>query len=77
MEEFFTNLHIGWWFLAQTLIILACFISLDRYAYHRSMLFANYFEQLNKKIELLESRTVELIKVSRNYENDYDEDEDY
>ena len=55
MEEFFTNLHIGWWFLAQTLIILACFISLDRYAYHRSMLFARAIEDLTAKVDRLEN----------------------
>ena len=49
MEEFFTNLHIGWWFLAQTLIILVCFISLDNYAYKRTMLFANAIEDLRAK----------------------------
>jgi len=56
MEEFFTNLHIGWWFLAQTLIILVCFISLDNYAYKRTMLFANAIEDLRAKVDRLSDK---------------------
>jgi hypothetical protein len=55
MEEFFTNLHIGWWFLAQTLIILVCFISMDNYAYKRTMLFARAIEDLTAKVDRLEN----------------------
>ena len=80
MEEFFTNLHIGWWFLAQTLIILVCFISIDNYAYKRTMLFAQAFEDVKSRLDILETRTAKLILITRNHENDYDdedEDEDY
>ena len=56
MEEFFTNLHIGWWFLAQTLIIMVCFISLDNYAYKRTMLFANAIEDLKAKVDRLSDK---------------------
>ena len=80
MEEFFTNLHIGWWFLAQTLIILVCFISIDNYAYKRTMLFAQAFEDVKSRLDILETRTAKLIQITRNHENDYDdedEDEDY
>jgi hypothetical protein len=55
MEEFFTSLHIGWWFLAQTLIILVCFISMDNYAYKRTMLFARAIEDLTAKVDRLEN----------------------
>ena len=54
MIEFLTNLHIGWWFLAHGLTMLACFISLDNYNYKRTMLFANAIQQMNEKIEGLE-----------------------
>jgi len=86
MEEFFTNLHIGWWFLAQTLIILVCFISIDNYAYKRTMLFAEAFEDVKSRLDILETRTAKLIQITRNLDRDYDvdyedededEDEDY
>ncbi|MDA9868738.1 hypothetical protein N9D67_02675 [Gammaproteobacteria bacterium] len=59
MEEFFTNLHIGWWFLSQTLIIIVCFISIDRYAYHRAVLFGNVLDQLNKRLASLEDKVAD------------------
>ena len=54
MIEFLTNLHIGWWFLAHGLTMLACFISLDNYNYKRTMLFANVVQEMNQKIEGIE-----------------------
>ena len=54
MIEFLTNLHIGWWFLAHTLIMLACFISLDQYNYKRTMLFARAIEEIQTKLNELE-----------------------
>ncbi len=62
MIEFLTNAHIGWWFLAQTLVIGACFISLDNYNYQRTMLFTEALEDIKSKLELVESRTKYLTK---------------
>lgn len=70
MIEFLTNAHIGWWFLAQTLVIGACFISLDNYNYKRGMLFANAIQDLNSKLELIESRTKHLMKSIDTFNED-------
>ena len=70
MIEFLTNLHIGWWFLAQTLMILACFISLDNYNYKRTMLFAEALEDIKSKLDLIEHRTAEQMKSMRDFEEE-------
>ena len=57
MIEFISELHFGWWFLAHTLIMLACFTSLDNLNYKRTMLFANAIEEIQNKLDLLESKT--------------------
>ena len=54
MIEFLTNLHIGWWFLAHTLIMVVCFTSLDNFAYKRTMLFANALQDIKDKLDELE-----------------------
>tara|TARA_R100000654_G_scaffold69989_1_gene99952 strand:- start:525 stop:764 length:240 start_codon:yes stop_codon:yes gene_type:complete len=65
MIEFISELHFGWWFLAHTLIMIACFISLDNYNYKRTIMFANAIEEINKKLELIQpSETFEEILES-------------
>ena len=64
MIEFISNLHIGWWFLAHALTMLACFISLDNYNYKRTMLFANAIQEMNEKLERIEGRTTHKMKSS-------------
>ena len=76
MIEFLSNLHIGWWFLAHTLIMVVCFTSLDNFAYKRTMLFANALQDIKDKLELIEHRTAKQIKTMRVLEDDYDEDEE-
>ena len=70
MIEFLTNLHIGWWFLAHALIMVACFISLDNYNYQRTMLFAEALEDIKSKLELVESRTKYLTKSIDTFNED-------
>ena len=42
------------------------------------MLFAQAFEDVKSRLDILETRTAKLIQITRNHENDYDdEDEDY
>jgi len=54
MFEFLSNLHIGWWFLAHTLIMVVCFTSLDNFAYKRTMLFAGALQDIKDKLDELE-----------------------
>ena len=54
MIEFISELHFGWWFLAHTLIMIACFISLDNYNYKRTMLFAKAIEEIDRKLESIQ-----------------------
>ena len=76
MIEFISNLHIGWWFLAHALTMLACFISLDNYNYKRTMLFANAIQEMNEKLERIEGRTTHKMKSMRAFDDDYEEDYD-
>ena len=75
MTEFLSDLHIGWWFLAHALIMLACFISLDNYNYKRTMLFANALQDINDKLDRIEGRTHNKMKSMRAFDDDeYEED---
>ena len=51
------DLHIGWWFLGQTLIIIACFISVDRYNFRRGMVLQTLLYDVLQKLETIEDLT--------------------
>ena len=89
MIEFISNLHIGWWFLAHALIMLACFISLDQYNYKRTMLFARAIEEMQTKLDKLDELEVDIKyiqnsmvkrplvdRISDFEDDDYEEDYD-
>lgn len=43
------NINLYWWFVGQTIIIVACFISVDRYNFKRAMVMQTHYQDILAK----------------------------
>ena len=68
------NIHIGWWLVIQTIIIVGCFISVDRYNFKRAMVLQTLINDVLERlarVELMVENTkdavddIEIVKVVR------------
>jgi len=48
------NINLYWWFVGQTIIIVACFISVDRYNFKRAMVMQTHYQDILAKLDRVE-----------------------